>query len=60
MSKFEVRLDCGKVHTVDADVVTIDPSCIRFDTRAEAGKPGKLMAYFPAHRVSHVLNKDKK
>lgn len=60
MSKFLVRLDCGKKHTINADVVTIDPHAIRFDTRAEAGKPAVLVAYFPARTVVEVINGDKK
>lgn len=60
MPKYEVRLDCGKTHNIEADCVTIDPHQVRFDDRAAAGKPGILKAYFPASRVSHVINKDKK
>lgn len=60
MSKYLVRLDCGKERTVTADIVTIDPHSVRFDTRAEAGKPAVLVAYFPAKSVVEVINKDKK
>lgn len=59
MAKYKVVLDHGKRRTVEADIVTIDPSCIRFDNRASAGKPGVLIAYFPAHTVSEVINLDK-
>lgn len=60
MPKYEVRTDCGKVHAVEADCVTIDPHQIRFDNRAAAGKPGELVAYFPASRISHVIKKEGK
>lgn len=60
MPKYEVRLDCGKTHNVESDCVTVDPHQVRFDNRAAAGKPGELIAWFPAHRVSHVLKKDGK
>lgn len=58
MPKYEVRLDCGKTHKVEADCVTIDPHQIRFDNRATADKLGVLIAYFPARRVSHVEKVD--
>lgn len=57
MPKYNVRLDCGKEHNITADIVTIDPHSIRFDSRAVAGVPGVLVAHFPAHRVSHVIKK---
>ena len=59
MPKYNVRLDCGKKHTVTADCVTIDPHAVRFDNRAEAGKPGELVAYFPARSVSEITKEGK-
>ncbi|MFW3388449.1 UNVERIFIED_CONTAM: hypothetical protein RF648_20900 [Kocuria sp. CPCC 205274] len=37
--------------------MTIDPHSVRFDTRAEAGKPAVLVAYFPARSVVEVIKK---
>lgn len=59
MTKYKVVLDHGKRRVVEADIVTIDPSSIRFDTRAVSGKPGELVAYFPAHTVVEVIKESK-
>lgn len=56
MPKYKVVLDNGVNHEVTADVVTIDPHTTRFDNRAEAGKPGVMIAYFPSRNVSEIIN----
>lgn len=56
MAKYKVVLDSGETRTVDSDCVTIDPHTTRFDTRAEAGKPSVMIAYFPTRNVTEIIN----
>lgn len=60
MTTYKVYLNFGKTRTIKADLVTIDPTSIRFDTRATSGVPSVLVAYFPAHLVSEVIKQDVK